>query len=65
LPVFALFINDFSPAPFQGLPIFRYLYRIQMIMKKALFLTGLLWSLATAAQTGYEMQVTLKTFTNQ
>ncbi len=34
-------------------------------MKKALIFTGLLWSLATAAQTGYEIKVTFKPFKNQ
>lgn len=34
-------------------------------MKKALIFTGLLWSLAAAAQTGYEINVTFKPFKNQ
>ena len=34
-------------------------------MKKVLIFTGLLWSLATAAQTGYEINVTFKPFKNQ
>lgn len=32
---------------------------------KALIFTGLLWSLAAAAQTGYEINVTFKPFKNQ
>ena len=34
-------------------------------MKKVLIFTGLLWSLASAAQSGYEIKVTFKPFKNQ
>jgi thiol-disulfide isomerase/thioredoxin len=65
MPGFALYISDFSAPGFQGLPNFRYLYGITQIMKKVLIFTGLLWSLASAAQSGYEIKVTFKPFKNQ
>ncbi len=65
MPGFLLFNNEFSACSLEGLPDFRYLYRIPAIMKKLVFFTGLLCTLASAAQTGYEIKVTFKPFKNQ